>query len=52
MVHAISQAVIADFPPLQPEFNPRSNHVGFVDKTTLGQVFCEHFGFLCLFSFR
>jgi hypothetical protein len=36
---AIAQAV-ADFPPQQPRFSPRSDHMGFVlDKVALGQFF-------------
>jgi hypothetical protein len=31
-----------------PEFEPTSDHVGFVvDKVELGQVFSEYFGFPC-----
>jgi hypothetical protein len=32
----------ASLPPLQPRFNPRSGHVGFVvDKVALGLVFLQ-----------
>jgi hypothetical protein len=42
---AIAQALVAGFPPQQPRFASRQ-HVGFVvDKTALGQVFSEYFGF-------
>jgi hypothetical protein len=44
--------LFAAFPPRRLGFEPRSGHVGFVDKMALGQVFSEHFGFPCQFSFH
>jgi hypothetical protein len=46
--HAIAQAVSHR----RPAFEPRSRHMGFVDKAALGQVFSEYFGFPCQFSFH
>jgi hypothetical protein len=44
---------IADFPPRQPGFDPRSGYEGFmVDKVALGQVFSEYFGFPCQSAFH
>jgi hypothetical protein len=38
--------VQAGFPPRLPGFEPGSGHVGFVvDKTALGKIFLEYFGF-------
>jgi hypothetical protein len=45
--------LVAGFPPLPPGFEPRLDNVGFVvDKVALGQVFSEHFGFPCKFSYH
>jgi hypothetical protein len=45
--------LVAGFPPLRPEFEPGSNHVGFiVDKVALRQVFFEYFGLPYLFAFH
>jgi hypothetical protein len=40
------------FPQRRPGFEPRSGHVGFVDKVALGQNFSEYFGSPCQFSFH
>jgi hypothetical protein len=43
---AIAQVVCRLFPTAAARFRePRSGHMGFVDKVTLGQVFSEYFGF-------
>jgi hypothetical protein len=44
--------LVAGFPPRRPGFDPRSGHVGFVDKVALGQDFSEYFGFTCQSSFH
>jgi hypothetical protein len=45
--------LVAGFPPRRPRFESRSGYVGFVvGKEALGQVFSEHFGFPCQFSFH
>jgi hypothetical protein len=50
---AIAQAISRCFPMWVPGFEPGSGHVGFVvDKVTLGQFFCEYFGFPCQSSFH
>jgi hypothetical protein len=33
-------------------FDPNSDNVRFVDKVSLGQVFCQYYGFPCQFSFH
>jgi hypothetical protein len=39
-------------PPLRPEFDPRSRHVGsVVDRVAPGQLFSEYFDFPCQFIF-
>jgi hypothetical protein len=38
--------LVAGFPRRRPGFEPRSVHVGFVDKVALVKVFSEYFGFL------
>jgi hypothetical protein len=44
---AVAQRLGAGFPPRRPGF-AYGQHVGFVvDKTALGQVFSEYFGFPC-----
>jgi hypothetical protein len=49
----ITQAVNRGFPPQLPVFEPRSSHMGFVvDKTALGEIFSEYFGFRYQFSFH
>jgi hypothetical protein len=43
---AITQVLVAVFPPRLLEFEPGSDHVGIVvDKAALGHVFSEYFGF-------
>jgi hypothetical protein len=45
--------LVAGFPPRRPGFDPSSGHVGFlVETVALGQVFSEHLGFPCQFSFH
>jgi hypothetical protein len=45
--HAVAQRLDAGFPPRRARF-AYGQHVGFVvDKTALGQVFSEFFGFPC-----
>jgi hypothetical protein len=45
--------LVAGFTPRQPEFDPRSSHVGFVvDKVALWQVFSSYLGFPWQFSFH
>jgi hypothetical protein len=45
--------LLAGFPSLRPEFNPRLIHVGFVvDRMALRQVFSEHFVFPYQFLFH
>jgi hypothetical protein len=47
------RGLVAGFPPPRPVFDPRFGHVGFVlYNVALGQVFSEHFGFSCQFSFH
>jgi hypothetical protein len=50
---ATAQAVSLWLPTATARFEPGSDHVGFmVDKVALEQVFYEHFGFPCQYSFH
>jgi hypothetical protein len=49
----VEKRKILHFPQRRPEFEPRSDYVGFVrDKVALGNVFSEYFSFPCQFSFH
>jgi hypothetical protein len=43
------RSLVADFPPRQPRFEPRSGGI-CVGQVALGQVFSEYFSFPCQFS--
>jgi hypothetical protein len=50
---AIAQAISRRLPTAAARVRSQVTSVGFVvDKVALGQVFSEHFGFLCKFSFH